>query len=52
MIVDRFVHCFLACSSSQSTRSDATPEAAIVVVFAISVLLMGTSYKDNLLKIQ
>jgi hypothetical protein len=39
------VHFCFACSSSHRTRSCGTPEAAMVVVFAISVLLMAEFLK-------
>lgn len=52
MIVERFVHCSFACSSSHRTRSCGTPEAAMVVVFAISVLLMGQILKGVAMMLQ
>jgi hypothetical protein len=46
------VHCCFACSSSHRTRSCGTPEAAMVVVFAISVLLTAKILKGHLRNLQ
>ena len=52
MIFERVEHCCFACSSSHRTRSCGTPEAAMVVVFAISGLLMAKILKGVAMMLQ